>query len=113
MGMHAADQGFGRDWPQGVTLSPKERTGRSLHPRGSLRNLPKRLVRFGESVCGDAAGDVERSVLGDRYAELQQFVDAPLVLWRGVGEVASGVSGEVLECFELRSIGGGALLPEV
>ena len=82
-------------------------------PRDSLRNLPTGLLRFGEPVGGDAAGDVEGSVGGDGDAELEQLVDAPLVLWCRGGEVPSGVSGEVPECFELCPLGVAALFPEV
>lgn len=46
-----------------------------------MRDLPTGLLWFGEAVGGDAPGDVECPVFVDGDAELEEFADAPLVLW--------------------------------
>jgi len=78
-----------------------------------LRNHPTGLLRFGALVGGDTALDVQCPVGGDGDAELEQFVDSPLVLWCRVGEVALGVLGELLGSFKLCPVGGAALFLQV
>jgi hypothetical protein len=56
-------------------------------------------------MCRDGAGDRVGALGGDFDVEVEEFVDAVLILWGGVDEVFAGVAGEVIELGEPSAAG--------